>query len=442
MPLLQKQLAVAITFALGASSAQFVQAQGEIDPDTEWFTPQPVAGQQGHQRPTPAEPAPKFYFSDQATTRNGQQVARVMDSAMHTLLESGELNEWEEHQLDSLARELGNLAPGRVGAVLEQLAGSQNANLGTATQDSMKQLNASLLSAMRQLSDGRNVSDGAGNGRVWLQALGDAGKLDGQHGSAGLDRRTKGLMLGGDWAVNDAWRVGVVGAKSASDLSAKRFKGDLDSWHLGGYAVRQDGPMALRLGAIYSNHAGQTKRSVDFDFVDYREQAKGKYNAQSQNAFAELGYQLDKGSFSIEPFAGVGYQRYHRDRYTEKGRFTALKVGTQTQENLSSTFGLRMASAFELDNRMTLKPHLSTSWKHLYGDVDSSVRQSSAWVKRPTFNSDFSIKGTSLDRDSLALHTGLDLAVSAQQTVGLAYTAEVGSNSHQQGLVGNWRMEF
>lgn len=442
MPLLQKQLAVAIIFALGATSAQFVQAQEEIDPDSEWFTPQPAVGQQGHPYPKPPEPTPDFYFADQATTRNGQQVARVLDSAVDTLLESGELNEWQEYQLESLTRELGNLAPGRVGAVLEQLAGSQNANLGTATQDSMKQLNASLLSTLRQLSDDRNVSDGTGNGRVWLQALGDAGKLEGQHGSVGVQRRTQGLMLGSDWAASDAWRVGVMGAKSASDLSAKRFKGDLDSWHLGGYAVRQDGPLALRLGAIYSSHAGQTKRSVDVDFVDYREQAKGKYNAQSQNAFAELGYQLDKGSFSVEPFAGIGYQRYHRDRYTEKGGFTALNVGTQTQENLSSTFGLRMASAFELENRMTLKPHLSTGWKHLYGDVGSTVRQSSAWVKRPTFNSAFSIDGTSLDRDSLALHTGIDLVMSTQHTLGLSYTAEVGNNSHQQGLMGNWQMAF
>jgi hypothetical protein len=36
MPLLQKQLALAITFALGATNAQFVQARGDIDPDSEW----------------------------------------------------------------------------------------------------------------------------------------------------------------------------------------------------------------------------------------------------------------------------------------------------------------------------------------------------------------------------------------------------------------------
>jgi len=70
------------------------------------------------------------------------------------------------------------------------------------------------------------------------------------------------------------------------------------------------------------------------------------------------------------------------------------------------------------------------------------VRQSSAWVKRPTFNSAFSIDGTSLDRDSLALHTGIDLVMSTQHTLGLSYTAEVGNNSHQQGLMGNWQMAF
>ena len=435
MPLIQKQLALAITLALGVTGAQFTHARGDIDPDSEWIQ-LPVDGKKAQHHPALPEPASDFHFADHATTRNGQRVAHVLDHAVDTLLASGELDEWEEYELENIGKELANLKPGRLGAVLEQLAGSQNANLATATQNSMKQLNASLLSAMRQLSDD------ASPGRVWVQSLGTAGKLDTQNGSAGLQQRTQGLMLGSDWSVGNTWRVGVIGAKSASDLSAKRFKGELDSWHLGGYAVRQDGPLALRLGAIYSSHAGQTKRSIDFDFVEYREQAKGKYNAQSQNAFAELGYVLDKGSFSVEPFSGVGYQRYHRDRYKEKGGISALNVGAQTQENLSSTFGLRLVSAFTLDNQMALKPHLSTSWKHLYGDVSSTVRQSSAWVKRPGFNSDFSIEGTSLDRDSLALHSGLDLALSAQHTVGLAYTAEVGSNSRNQGVTGQWTLAF
>lgn len=436
MPLIHKQLALAITLALGLIGAQYAQARDDSDPDSEWLERVPVNS--GKSEFEPAIPTPEdFYFSDHATSRNGRSIARMLDSAVDALMASDDLSEWDKDRLDRYGLYLSTLEPGRIGAVLEQLAGSQNANLGSATQNSMKPLNASLLSAIRQLD-----KDTADTGRVWFQGLGNSGRLDAQHGSAGLNQRSQGLLLGADWSLDHAWRAGVVGGKSSSALNAKGFKGELDSWHLGAYAARLDGPLALRLGALYSSHAGKNRRTVDFDFIDHRENLTGKYTAQSQNAFAELGYQLGTAGLHLEPYAGVGVQRYQRDRFQEKGGYSALNVGAQRQQNLSSTFGLRVAHAFALDNRMSLKPHLSADWKHLYGDVTSRVRQSSAWERRADFNSDFTIEGTSLDRNSLALRTGLDLALSAEHSVGLTYTAEFGSQSRNQGLMGQWAMAF
>ncbi len=88
-----------------------------------------------------------------------------------------------------------------------------------------------------------------------------------------------------------------MGAKSSSHLDAARFSADLDSWHLGSYAVRQDGPLALRLGAIYSSHDGQNKRSVKL--LDYTEQLRANYNANSQTVFSEMGYQLGTADLSV-----------------------------------------------------------------------------------------------------------------------------------------------
>lgn len=433
MPRIHKQLALAITLALGALGAQYAQARGDMEPDSEWFE-QP--GNKGHS--APALPAPEdFYFADRATSRNALSVARVLDAAVDGLLASDEFNEWEKSRLERYGLYLSTLEPSRIGAVLEQLAGSQNANLGTATQNSQKALNANLLAAIRQLD-----KDTGDTGRVWLQGLGNGGSLDAQHGSAGLKQSSQGLLLGADGAIDDAWRVGVVGGKSGTDLSARRFKGEVDSWHLGAYAVRLDGPLALRFGALYSSHTGQNKRTVDFDFINHRDHLSGKYKAHSQNAFAELGYQLQTADWRAEPFAGVGFQRYHRERFQEKGGYSALNVGTQTQQNLSSTFGLRVTHDVTLGNQMILKPHLSTSWKHLYGDTSSRVRQSFAWEKREDFNSAFTVGGTSLDRDSLALRTGVELALSDEHSVGLAYSAEFGSHSRNQGLIGQWAMAF
>ncbi|WP_242201222.1 MULTISPECIES: autotransporter outer membrane beta-barrel domain-containing protein [unclassified Pseudomonas] len=437
MSLAQKQFAKALTLMLVVTAAPFAQAQRDMEHDSDWLNEISLGDLPAvHDRAPPA-PGDEFYFVEHATTHNGKQAAIMLDYAIDQLLESGALGKREQDALEHLGSYLGSLAPGNVGAVLEQLAGSQHANLGTATQDSLKQLNANLLSAIRELSG--QTREGA---RVWLNGLGNSGKLDDQRGSAGLQQRTQGLMVGADWSVNPAWRVGVMGAKSGSNLNAKRFKAELESWHLGVYALRQDGPLALRLGAIYSHHDGRNKRSVDVDFLNLRDQLKGKYSAQSQNAFVELGYQLGGAAISIEPFAGLGWQRYHRDSFTEKGGVTALNVGAQTQQNLGSTFGLRLSSLYALGNQMSLTPHLSTRWQHLYGDVSSTVRQSSAWDKRDDFDSGFTLKGTALDRNSLGLRAGLDLALSAQHTLGLTYTADVGSNSRNQGLMGQWAMGF
>ncbi|MCT7085299.1 autotransporter domain-containing protein, partial [Salmonella enterica] len=79
---------------------------------------------------------------------------------------------------------------------------------------------------------------------------------------------------------------------------------------------------------------------------------RANYNANSQTVFSEMGYQLGTADLSVEPFADLGYQRYHRDGFKERGGLTALNVGSQNQQNLSSTFGLRLASLYRFDNQM------------------------------------------------------------------------------------------
>lgn len=415
-----------MAFALSVASAQTAQAQGS------WhsFQPKGSPGAQEQDLLPNRAPIVDDYLTRHATTDNGRQVANVLNPAINRLLQSGKLTPEEIKKLEKVAEAL-KQQPDGLGAALEQLAGSQNANLAAATQNTTQQLSNQLLTILRTLP-----SDD--DGHFWVQGLGNSATLDKQGGSAGLKQGTQGLMLGADWALDHAWRVGVMGAKTTSNLDAQRFSGDLDSWHLGGYAVHQDGPLALRLGAIYSDHAGQNKRSVHL--LDYKEQLRGGYDAQSQTVFSELGYQLGSEDVSIEPFAGIGYQRYHREGFKEKGGLSALNVGSQTQQNFNSTVGLRLATVYRFDNRMSLTPHLGTGWKHLYGDIDSRVRQS--YRVAPGLIDSFAINGTALDRDSLSLSAGLDLALSPQHSVGLVYNGEAGTNSHSQGLTGQWQMRF
>jgi subtilase-type serine protease len=382
-------------------------------------------------------------FNAFATTANG-------NNAANSLASIGKNN--------ALYNALLNTTQSSAGAAIEQLAGTSNANLTSATLSASSQVGSSMLAAMQQMAGpgllvgldqrdtpvlaasgvpaaARNLNDPNARGRLWLQGIGGYGKLDGEHGSSGLEQRTKGSLLGADWALNPAWRVGLLGGYSQTDLDASGVDGEVDSWHAGAYALHQNGSLALRLGAAYSSHQGESQRHIAFN--GFSDRPKGDYDADSQQAFAELGYAMGSGRLSAEPFASLGYQRYHRDRYQEKGGAAALQVDGQTQDNFSSTLGLRLAHLSSLDNGMSVTPRMALGWKHTYGDVSSSTRQ--AFV---TGGTAFNVEGSALDRDSLMLEAGIDVGVSARHSLGLGYSGEIGSNSRNHGLIGQWQMSF
>jgi len=446
MSLLQKPSVMAVALLVTLATTQAVHARGDMPPEQPearfkpYYPPLPgfEPDPQDYAPPGPIPVPTHFYLVSGATSYNGLQFAQGIDIQLAALRDSGGLTIEQKNQLRELQLLLASQPSGELGAALEQLAGSQNANLAAATQKSSEQVSAGLLSALRAMPDQEE-------GRFWVQGLGNRSNFAGMEDGQGTKQRQQGLLIGADWSLDTAWRMGVVAGRSSSALSGRRFQAALDSWHLGGYAVRQDGPLALRLGAIHSRHDGQNQRGVDIDFLNYKQQLKGRYTAQSQNAFAEMGYTLGSDAFSAEPFASIGYQRYQRDAFKETGGDAALNVGAQTQENLSSTFGVRLATDYRFDQHMSLTPYLETHWKHLYGDVGSRVRQSSRLMRLDGMDaaiSHFTIQGTPLDRDTLALRAGLDLALSAQHTVGLSYTAHSASSSRGQGLIGQWQMVF
>ncbi len=328
---------------------------------------------------------------------------------------------------------------------LDQLAAGSNANLAKATLSSVTPVSASMLSAMRQLdnhsastygsrSSPRQAAGSEDSGRVWIQALGHGGKVD-RDADGILQHATQGLVVGADWRLDEHWHVGLLGGKSQTKLDARQYGGDLDSWHLGAYAVRQDGPLSLRLGATYASHDGSSIRRVAFK--GFSDRLKGNYDANTQQAFAEAGFNLGRDNLTLEPFASLGYQRYQRDSYNEKGGDAALKVFGQTRDNFSSTVGLRLAQINTLDNGMHLTPRLSAGWKHTFGDIDSDTRQQLRKGGRR-----FEVTGAALDRNSLAVDAGLDLGLSAAHTLGVGLTGELGNDSRTYGVAGQWRMAF
>lgn len=345
---------------------------------------------------------------------------------------------------------------------LEQLSGASNASLANVTLAASNQVGLAMLGAMQQrgggmsgnlqssvnLLDGpvlaanglpneaRNLNDPNAQGRLWIQALGSSANLDATSGSHDLDQDTQGAVVGADWALDTQWRVGLVGGYSSTDIGAgSSVDGNVDSYHLGVYALHQRGPYNLRLGAAYSDHDGDSKRQIKFNGFD--DTVRGDYDADSLQAFVELGYAINRGRLEAEPYANLGYQRYDQDSYTEKGGPAALHVKSEDQDNVTSAFGVRLAYLDTLQNGMSVTPRLGVGWRHVYGEVDSHIKQSFA-----SGGTAFSVEGSALDRDSALLEAGLDVGINAKQNIGIGYSGQLGSDSQNHAFMVQWQLGF
>ncbi len=72
-----------------------------------------------------------------------------------------------------------------------------------------------------------------------------------------------------------------------------------------------------------------------------------------------------------------------------------------------------------------------------YGELDMHTRQ-----ELLNGGIGFEIAGAQLDRNSLSLDAGLDLALSASHTLGMGVTGDIASDSRNTGVMGQWRMAF
>jgi subtilase-type serine protease len=97
---------------------------------------------------------------------------------------------------------------------------------------------------------------------VWSQVLGARGEIDANGSAAGIDHSVGGLLFGGDAAVGDAWRVGVLGGYSHTSFEQSLASGSSKNIHLGIYGGAEWGALALRTGAAYSWHDVETRREA------------------------------------------------------------------------------------------------------------------------------------------------------------------------------------
>lgn len=273
---------------------------------------------------------------------------------------------------------------------------------------------------------------GRDGGAVWGQMFGNWGDSDGARGTADLDRKTIGGVLGADFGVGDGAMLGVAGSYLETDVDARARSSSakLKSWHVLGYAGVQFGGAALRLGGGYASASIDTDRAVAFPGIGQRLVAG--YDGSVVHGFADLGYRLPLGGGHVEPFAQIVAVRADTDAFAETGGSAAV-AGAKARENATlSTLGARFSTAasgaFSVGGMV--------GWQHGFGDLTPAT------AMRFATGPGFAIIGTPRSRDAgvATIDARLRLGEAAQLTV--SYDGVIGSAGQDHSIKAGLRIAF
>ncbi|WP_275299820.1 autotransporter domain-containing protein [Achromobacter ruhlandii] len=293
-----------------------------------------------------------------------------------------------------------------------------------------------VAAAVYENGQPRAITPGTDRVSLWSQAFGAWARTNSQGNAARLTRSTGGFLAGADAPVSRHWRLGATAGYSRTgfDVKDRLSSGSSDNYHLGLYAGAVWGNLALRAGASHTWHDLSARREAAFP--GFSDRLKSGYRAGTSQVFGELGYRIQAGRATFEPYANLAHVSLRTRGYTEQGGAAALAAAASTTDTTFTTLGLRAARSFDLQGS-TLTVRGMAGWRHTIGDLSPQ-----AMLRFAAGGGGYTVNGVPLARNSAAIEAGLDYAASVNTTLGLAYNGQLGGNQGDHALKATLNLRF
>lgn len=265
---------------------------------------------------------------------------------------------------------------------------------------------------------------------AWAQGVGSRGSLGGDGNASRTDHSLGGVISGIDVTFDGQWRMGVAGGYSQSNFSSPGLaaSGSSESYHIALYGGGQFGAWGLRGGASFSWNDIVTTRQVAV--VNLNGIQRGAYTSNTTQVFGELGHRFRFGASMLEPFANLAYVRV--DGNVNETGLVAV-TGSSVLDTTYTTLGLRGGTALT----QTLTARGMLGWRHALGDI-SPV----AALAFQSGGTAFALNGSPIARDALVAEAGLDLALTANASIGVTWNGQFANGTRNNAVKGNFTWRF
>ena len=272
-------------------------------------------------------------------------------------------------------------------------------------------------------SSGRRCWHGAGKAAAaWVSGYGSWGEIEGDGNAAALDRELSGLFAGVELPLGGGWSAGLAGGRSRAelDIGALGSEAEVTSWHAAAHVGGSFGGFRLVAGGAVTWHEIETARSIAF--TGFSDSAAAEYGGRTVQAFAEAGYAVPLGGFTVEPFAGAAWVDVETDAFTETGGAAALGGQSGSDDTLFTTLGLRGAADIG-----ALSLTGSAAWRHAFG-LEATETRLAFGTGTP-----FTVAGTPIAEDALAVEAGVEIGLGGAARLAILYTGQIADRSEDHG---------
>jgi outer membrane autotransporter protein len=296
----------------------------------------------------------------------------------------------------------------------------------TAMLDRLRQAQATPGSALSlAYAPGETIPSAPRDDGLWGSFYGALLDQTGNGNAVESVSSTGGFAAGFDDILHD-WRLGAMvhGGSGAIHVQGRSSEANITDYGAGIYAGTSWQEVQLSLGAAYTRHDINSRRSVSLPGV--AETLVGNYAASTGQIFGEATYEFDFGAISLTPFANLAYVLEATDAFAETGGNSALGSATRTDDALFATVGVRGDYSLALDNGALVTLSGSLAWRHAFAD---NTRGSHNFASGGAF----SVTGTPVDGDALQIGAALDLDLNEYVGVGVSYNGQLSSSSISHG---------
>lgn len=302
----------------------------------------------------------------------------------------------------------------------DQLSGEVHASAKATLLDDSRFLREAVG---RQMSTGPAVEGPS----FWTQAYGSWANLDSDGNGASIDRNGGGFFVGAEGDLAEAMRLGFVGGygNTSLNLSEGRGSASIDNYSLGIYGQGTWDRLNLTLGAAQTWHELGTERRASFD--TFEDQLSADYKGRTAQVFAELGYTLETGEASFEPFVGLAYVNTDTDAFTEEGGVAALSGAASDVDATYSTVGLRSSTRFDVAG-LAMEASGTVGWRHNFSDTNVGS------VHGFDMSNSFTVASASSDRDVGFIEAGLRADLGSSAALSISYSGQFGKEINDSGV--------